>query len=100
MAGVGLVVHCAAETSGGKEEQKRNSIDATRNVLEAAKRAGVEQFIHISSLGVLKTSREVGGPLDERTPLDAGNLRAGPMFGARRSPSCLSSVWARSWVCG
>lgn len=78
VAGIGLVVHCAAETSGGKEDQKRNSIDATRNILEAAKRAGVERFIHISSLGVLKTSREVGSPLDERTPLDAGNIGRGP----------------------
>jgi nucleoside-diphosphate-sugar epimerase len=78
ISGAGLVVHCAAETAGGKEEQKRNSIDATRNVLEASRRAGLERFIHISSLAVLKTGREVGGPLDEDTPVDAGNLRRGP----------------------
>jgi len=78
MADMGLVVHCAAETSGGKDDQKRNSIDATRHVLEAAKAAGVQRCIHVSSLGVLKTGREVGGPLDESTPVDAGNLRRGP----------------------
>jgi predicted dehydrogenase/nucleoside-diphosphate-sugar epimerase len=78
MKGVDAVVHCAAETAGGRSEQKRNSIEATRNVLEAAARAGVVACIHISSLAVLKTGREVGGPLDEGTPLDIGNLRRGP----------------------
>jgi len=78
MTGVDLVVHCAAETSGGQEDQRRNSIEATRHVIEAAKALGVDRFIHVSSLGVLKTGREVGSPLDEQTPVDAGNLRRGP----------------------
>lgn len=75
---IGLIVHCAAETSGGRLDQQHSSINATRNVLQAAKLAGITQLIHISSLGVLKTGRETGGPLDERTPVDAGNLRRGP----------------------
>lgn len=78
MQGVGLVVHCAAETAGGKEDHKRNSVDATRNVLEAAARAGVPRAIHVSSLAILKTSREVGRALDEQAPVDAGNLERGP----------------------
>ena len=78
MKGVGFVVHCAAETAGGKDDQQRNSIDATRQVFEAAARSGVRQGIHISSLAVLKPSHEVGGPLDEQKPVDAGHVRRGP----------------------
>ena len=76
--GVTSVVHAAAETAGGKSEHRRNSIDATRRLIEAAARAKVPEFIHISSLAVLKTSREMGGPLDESTPVDPQSLRRGP----------------------
>jgi predicted dehydrogenase/nucleoside-diphosphate-sugar epimerase len=76
--GVTLVAHCAAETAGGQQDHERNSIAATRNVIEAAARAGVKRVVHISSLAVLKPGREVGGPLDESSPLDAGNLGRGP----------------------
>jgi len=95
LAGIGLVVHCAAETSGGKDDQKRNSIDATRHVLEAAKAAGVERCIHVSSLGVLKTGREVGGPLDEATPVDAGNLKRGPYVWGKAESEMLAQKLGR-----
>ncbi len=78
LAGVGFVVHAAAETSGGKEDHRRNSIEATRRLIEGAVKAGVKGLIHISSLAVLKTSREVGHPLDEATPIDPASLSRGP----------------------
>ena len=78
LTGVGYVVHAAAETSGGREDHRRNSIEATRKLAEAAHAAGVTGFIHISSLAVLKTSREMGRALDESTPVDAGSLKRGP----------------------
>lgn len=78
MQGVSLVAHCAAETAGGKSDHVRNSIDATRNVIEAAARAGVRELVHTSSLAVLKPGRDVGGQLDEQTPVDANNLGRGP----------------------
>lgn len=78
MAGVGFVVHAAAETAGGQDDHQRNSIDATRNVFEAAADAGVTQGVHVSSLAVIKPGHEVGGILDEQTPLDAGHVRRGP----------------------
>lgn len=78
IAGAGYVVHAAAETSGGKDEHRKNSIDATRRLLEAAKAAGAKGFLHISSLAVLKTSKELGRALDEQAPVDAGNLKRGP----------------------
>ena len=78
MHGVGLVVHAAAETSGGKEEHRRNSIDATRRLIESAVHAGAKGVVHISSLAVLKTSREMGQALDEQTPIDPDSLTRGP----------------------
>jgi predicted dehydrogenase/nucleoside-diphosphate-sugar epimerase len=78
MNGVTAVVHCAAETAGGKDEHTRNSIAATRSVIEAAAAAGVRDLIHVSSVAVVKPGREVGGPIDEETPVDVGNLARGP----------------------
>ena len=73
---VETIVHCAAETSGGKAEQQRNSIAATRLLLERGAAAGVKKFLHISSLAVLKPGN--GREVDESAPLDAGNLERGP----------------------
>ena len=78
LSGVGYVVHAAAETSGGKEDHRRNSIEATRILIEGAARAGVRGVLHISSLAVLKTSREMGRALDEATPIDDASIKRGP----------------------
>jgi predicted dehydrogenase/nucleoside-diphosphate-sugar epimerase len=78
LRGVTLVVHCAAETAGGQSEHERNSIAATRHIIEAAAGAGVRKLVHISSLAVLKTGRQMRGPLSEQTPVDAGTLGRGP----------------------
>ncbi len=89
------VVHCAAETAGGKEAHVRNTIDATRNILEAAARAGVKRFIHISSIAVLKTTREVGGPLDENTPIDMDNIGRGSYVWGKATSEHLASQLGR-----
>jgi predicted dehydrogenase/nucleoside-diphosphate-sugar epimerase len=73
---VETIVHCAAETSGGKAEQQRNSIAATRLLIERGAVAGVKKFLHISSLAVLKPGD--GREVNESAPLDAGNLERGP----------------------
>jgi predicted dehydrogenase/nucleoside-diphosphate-sugar epimerase len=78
LSNVSVIVHCASETSGGKKEHERNTIQATRNIIETAAKSGVKHFIHISSIAVLKTSKEIGGPIDENTPLDLNNLERGP----------------------
>lgn len=76
--GVDAIAHLAAETAGGKEAHERNTIGATRLLLEAAARHGIRKFLHTSSIAVLKPSHEVGGPLSESTPVDTGNLARGP----------------------
>ncbi len=75
---IDYVVHAAAETSGGKEDHRRNSIEATRKLIEGAARAGAKGVLHVSSLAVLKTSREMGRALDESTPIDPNSLKRGP----------------------
>ena len=82
-SGVSTVVHCAAETAGGKEAHERNTVEATRNLLQSAAAAGVKNFLHVSSIAVLKTSKAVGGPLSERTPVDVDNLSRGPYVWAK-----------------
>lgn len=76
--GVGAVVHCAAETAGGKQDHRRNSIEATRRLLEAAAAAGATRVIHVSSIAVLVSSRTLGRPVDEAAPIDADSAARGP----------------------
>jgi predicted dehydrogenase/nucleoside-diphosphate-sugar epimerase len=76
LAGVDTIVHCAAETSGGKGEQQRNSIAATRLLVERGAAAGVKKLLHISSLAVLRPGN--GAEVNETTAVDAGNLERGP----------------------
>jgi predicted dehydrogenase/nucleoside-diphosphate-sugar epimerase len=82
-SGVSAIVHCAAETAGGKEAHARNTIGATRNLLRGAAAAGVKQFVHVSSIAVLKPGKSVGGPVSEQTPIDQGNLSRGPYVWAK-----------------
>lgn len=78
MSGVGAVVHCAAETAGGKQDHRRNSIEATRRLLEAAAAAGAKQVIHVSSIAVLVSSRSLGRPVDESAAVDPDAAARGP----------------------
>ena len=75
---ISVVIHCAAETVGGKEAHVRNSVGATRNLIQAMKSSGVDRLVHISSIAVTKTGRAMGGPINEETPLDIDNEERGP----------------------
>jgi predicted dehydrogenase/nucleoside-diphosphate-sugar epimerase len=76
LAGTEVLIHAAAETSGGWEEHQRNSIDATERVLRAAAAAGVRHVVHVSSLAVLARPR--AGLIDESTPLEPDSRGSGP----------------------
>jgi len=53
LAGVDCVVHCAAALPlYSPEEIFSTDIDGTRNVIDSARRSGVQRFIHISSTAV------------------------------------------------
>lgn len=75
---ISVVIHCAAETVGGKEAHERNSVSTTRNLIHAMKSSGVNRLVHISSIAVMKTGRAMGGPLNEETPVDLDNEERGP----------------------
>jgi predicted dehydrogenase/nucleoside-diphosphate-sugar epimerase len=91
--GVDSIVHCAAETSGGKSEQQRNSIAATRLLIERGAAAGVKKVLHVSSLAVIKPGN--GRVVDERTPIDAGNLERGPYVWGKAESEVLASQLGR-----
>lgn len=77
--GVGTIIHAAAETLGGKSAHERNSIQATINLLNAAETSGVRNFVHISSIAVLKPgSKRSRMGLSESSPIDLNNLGRGP----------------------
>lgn len=68
LAGADVVVHAAAETAGGFDDHRRNTIVATRNLLHAMHRAGVRKLVLVSSLSVLEPPRTPWVRQDEHTP--------------------------------
>jgi UDP-glucose 4-epimerase len=53
LAGCEAVVHCAAHLGDGARERfRRVNVDGTRALLDAAARAGVRRFVHVSSIAV------------------------------------------------
>lgn len=68
LAGADVVVHAAAETSGGYDAHQRNTIDGTRHLLLAMRQAGVKRLVLVSSLSVLRPPRTPWERQDERTP--------------------------------
>jgi len=54
LSGVSVVVHCAARVarSGTRTEFFRDNVSGTAHLLEAARAAGIERFVHISSIGI------------------------------------------------
>ena len=77
---VSVVAHLAAETAGNQAAHERNSVVATRNLLDAMQAAGVKRLINISSVAVLKPGPSV---LEESSPVDRGNLSRGPYVWAK-----------------
>jgi predicted dehydrogenase/nucleoside-diphosphate-sugar epimerase len=73
-----VVVHCAAETRGGKRDHERNSIRATAQVIAAMSAAGITRLVHVSSVAVLDPKRTTGGAFDESTPVAIDDLTRGP----------------------
>ncbi len=69
--GVAVVYHSAARVGdwGPWEEFVAITIDATRNLLDAAVAAGVKRFLHISSISVYGYVDGEGEVFDETTPL-------------------------------
>jgi predicted dehydrogenase len=67
LAGAEVVIHAAAETAGGYPEHQRNTIAATRHLLDAMHAAGVSRLVLVSSLSVLEPPRTPWERQDEQT---------------------------------
>lgn len=68
MEGCEWVFHVAAVADYWRQEREhlyRVNVDGTRNVLQAAQRAGVERFVYTSSLAALGLPQKKGQLLDE-----------------------------------
>lgn len=65
------VVHCAVGTVWPPEAAFAVTVNGTRTTAEAALRAGVGRFVHVSSMAV--HGNQVPARLDESVPLDPGS---------------------------
>ncbi len=73
MAGARIVFHCAAVTTNkvGWDQHYEGTVAATANLAEAAAAAGVDRFVHVSSVAVYGFDKSHDGrAIDESTPLD------------------------------
>ena len=59
VTGVDTVIHLVAIRQGRQEEFQRVMIDGTRNLLAAAKEAGVGRFVHMSALGTSAETKDL-----------------------------------------
>ena len=78
VAGCGVVFHVAADYrlwSKDPSEMYRSNVDGTRNILSAAKAAGVERFVYTSTVGCIGVPP--GGIGDEKRPVSLEEM-AGP----------------------
>ncbi|HZU34728.1 MAG TPA: NAD-dependent epimerase/dehydratase family protein, partial [Gemmataceae bacterium] len=66
VAGCDTVVHCAYGSSGTDRESWATTVDGTRNLVKAARQAGVKRFVHLSTIAVYGLRGT--GTLDETTP--------------------------------
>jgi nucleoside-diphosphate-sugar epimerase/predicted dehydrogenase len=101
LQGVEVVVHCAARVArrGSRDDFLRDNVDGTRSLLEAAARAGVERFVHVSSIAVYGVERGLervaedaaydphpdwrGAYTESKLEADRLVLERGPLLGLR-----------------
>jgi dihydroflavonol-4-reductase len=75
VAGGGLVFHVAADYrlwSKDPQELYRSNVDGTRNLLAAAKKAGVDRVVYTSTVGCIGIPH--GGIGDEQTPVSLDQM--------------------------
>ena len=69
--GAEIVIHCGAAMKGGWPEHKGATVIGTQNVIDACKKLGVRQLVHISSMSVIDWAGSAGnGPVSEAANLE------------------------------
>ncbi|OLE37515.1 MAG: hypothetical protein AUG00_07950, partial [Candidatus Rokubacteria bacterium 13_1_20CM_2_70_7] len=69
LANADLVVHAAAETAGAFDAHQRNTVEATRALLQAMSERGVQRLVYISTISVLRPPRSPWEVQAEDTPM-------------------------------
>jgi uncharacterized protein YbjT (DUF2867 family) len=59
LTGCDVVIHLAAIRQGREEQFQRVMVDGTRDLLAAAKEAGIRRFVHMSALGTSEETKEL-----------------------------------------
>jgi uncharacterized protein YbjT (DUF2867 family) len=59
VAGVDTIIHLVGIRQGRREEFQRIMVGGTRDLLAAAKDAGVQRFVHMSALGTSEESKDL-----------------------------------------
>ena len=59
VAGVDTVIHLVAIRQGRREQFQRIMVEGTRDLLAAAKDAGVRRFVHMSALGTSEETKDL-----------------------------------------
>ncbi len=70
MVGIKTVYHLGAGMKGAAEDFKRSTIAGTQNVVDAAIKESVENFIYISSMSVIHALDKSKKPIDEESALE------------------------------
>jgi nucleoside-diphosphate-sugar epimerase len=69
--GAEIVIHCGAAMKGGWPEHKGGTVVGTQNVIDACKKHGAKQLVHISSMSVIDWAGSAGnGPVSEAANLE------------------------------
>jgi nucleoside-diphosphate-sugar epimerase/predicted dehydrogenase len=69
--GAEVVIHAGAAMSGAWPEHQCATVLGTQNVIDACRRLGVRQLVHVSSLSVVDWAGAADGePISEVTPLE------------------------------
>jgi dihydroflavonol-4-reductase len=95
-AGCGLVFHVAADYrlwAADPSELYRSNVDGTRNLLAAARDAGVERVVYTSTVGCIGFPKEAPG--DEDTPVRLEDM-AGPYKRSKFLAEQVALEFARS----
>ena len=95
--GADIVIHVGAAMKGGWPEHKGGTVVGTQNVIDACKKYGTRQLVHISSMSVIDWAGSAGnGPVTEAAALEPRPDERGAYTRAKLEAEQLVSTAARA----